>query len=255
MKSYLQLIFIVCLICVFLVPIAAGTNIKVSKINGGCQIWWEAEDFDERDPEEGCKLGEEAEGAKVMTEGFYGTDVIIFPGESGFGDLKDWWALYSFDLPPGAEPGTWYFWCRISFQGAAHESTSHFLWVLNDPGDGDTVSKTRAGAGEIGDDDDRLFDDAVILPSLEWAWHGKNPLNDADKSMRGLDKELQAGRNVVMIWERESALDSTSMDVMMFADDSTYTPSDEDYESAVPIAGVEPQGKLPLTWGQIKLAY
>ena len=259
MKLYWQLVFIVCLVYAFLAPIAEGTNIKVSEINDGFQIWWEAEDFDERDPEKGAKLSKEAEefsnGVKVMTEDFYGTDVIMFPGDSGFGDLKDWWTLYSFDLPLGAEPGTWYFWCRISFPGAAHALTSHYAWVLNDPGDGDTVSKTRAGAGDVSDNDDRLFDDADVLPGIEWAWHGKNPLNDPDKSMRGLEKELKPNDNVVMIWERESGVDSVSMDVMIFASSKDYAPTDEDYESAVPILAVEPRFKLPLTWGQVKLGY
>ncbi len=70
-----------------------------------------------------------------------------------------------------------------------------------------------------------------------------------------LDKELQAGRNVVMIWERESGLDPVSMDVMMFASSKDYTPSDEDYESATFVLGIEPRFKLPLTWGQVKLGY
>jgi hypothetical protein len=252
MKSYLKSIFTVCLISTFFVLSASGTDIKVSQAGGGYQIWWEAEDFDDRDPEEGYKLGEEAaemDNRIVITEGFYGTDVTMFPGDSARTDAKDWWGLYSFDLPSGASPGTWYFWSRVSFVGASGDLESHRLWVLNDPGDGNTIPETYR-ADEIEDTDDRLFADVADFPlEPEWAWHGRNSV------MEGLDKELQAGSNVVMVWERESGFDSIYMDVMMFASDVAYMPSDQDYEAAVPFAAVEPGEKIPLTWGQIKRMY
>ena|GEM_PF-657205 len=251
MKSHLQLMPIVCVFSAFLLSTAASTDIKVSKIAGGYQIWWEAEDFDERDPEEGYKLGEEAEALNNLikiTEGFYGTDVTMFPGDSDRQDLKDWWGLYSFHLPSDTSPGTWYFWCRVSFVGPSGDLESHHLWVLNDPGDGNTISKTRP-AGEIDDGDDRLFADVAAFPmGPEWAWHGRNSV------MEGLDKELQPGNNVLMVWERESGFDSVYMDVFMCANDKGYMPKDQDYEAAVPFAAVEPGAKLPLTWGQIKQA-
>ena len=86
-----------------------------------------------------------------------------------------------------------------------------------------------------------------IIMGPEWAWHGRNTI------MEGLDKELRAGGNVVMVWERESGFDSVYMDVFVFANDIAYRPSDKDYESATPLAAVEPGGKLPLTWGKMKL--
>ena len=170
----------------------------------------------------------------------------MFPNLSDRNDLKDWWGLYSFELPAGATPGTWYCWARISFVGPSGDMESHHLWVLNDPGDGRTVPRTRP-AGEIDDADDRLFADVVEFPmGPEWAWHGRNTV------MEGLDKELQAGRNVVMVWERESDFDSVYMDVFVFASDKAYMPSDGDYEAATPYSAVEPDHKLPLKWGEIK---
>jgi hypothetical protein len=252
MKKFCLLLFTLCLISGVFVSLAFSTDIKVSRIGAGYQIWWEAEDFDERDPEEGYKSGKEAEGFDnriKITEGFYGTDVTMFPGDSARADLKDWWGLYSFDMPGNAEPGTWYFWARISFVGAHGDLESHQLWVLNDPGDGKTIPKARP-AGEIDDADDRLFADVPGFDmGPEWAWHGRNTV------MEGLDKELQAGKNVVMVWERESGSDSVYMDVFMFANDKGYMPTDQDYEAAVPYASVNPGDKLPIAWGQIKLAY
>jgi len=101
-----------------------------------------------------------------VSEGFYGRDITMFPGDSNRHDLKDW--LYRIALPSGAKPGTWYFWCRVSFPGAPGDLESHFLWVLSDPGDGKSVPKTRT-AGEIEDADDRLFGDVPGMPmTLEW---------------------------------------------------------------------------------------
>ena len=252
MRLYWVSMFFVCLLSTIFVSTALSTDIKVSRIGGVYQIWWEAEDFDERDPEEGYKLGEEAEKFNnqiKITEGFYGTDVTMFPGESDRSNLKDWWGLYSFDLPADASPGTWYCWVRISFVGPSGDLESHHLWVLNDPGDGKAIPKTRP-EGEIDDADDRLFADVPdFVMGPEWAWHGRNTV------MEGLDKELQAGNNVVMVWERESGFDSVYMDVFMFANDIGYRPKDEDYQTAEPYTAVEPGGKLPILWGQIKLIH
>jgi len=250
MRTCLRFALGVCLFSAFLVSTAIGTDIKVSRVGDGYQVWWEAEDFDDRDPEEGYKLGAEAEQSDnriKITEGFYGTDITLFPGDSARTDLKDWWGLYNITLPAGASPGTWYCWARVSFVGASGDLESHHLWVLNDPGDGNTVPKTRP-EGEIDDTDDRLFADVADFPlGSEWAWHGRNTV------MEGLDKELRAGGNVVMVWERESGFDSIYMDVFVFASDIAYRPSDADYESATPSAAVDPGGKLPLTWGKMKL--
>ena len=57
-----------------------------------------------------------------------------------------------------------------------------------------------------------------------------------------------------MIWERESGLDSVSMDVMMFASDRSYKPTDSDYESAKAQVAVEPKDRLPTAWGSLKLS-
>jgi len=252
MSRYCQLIFTICLIFTFFVSVAAGTDIKVSRNGAGYQVWWEAEDFDERDPEEGYKSVKEAgelDNRILITEGFYGTDATMFPGDSVKENLNDWWGLYSFDLSGDAKQGVWYFWARVSFVGAHGDLESHQLWVLNDPDDGKTIPKTRP-AGEIEDADDRLFADVAGFDmGPEWAWHGRNSV------MEGLDKELHAGNNVVMVWERESGFDSVYMDVFMFANNKGYMPTDQDYEAAVPYAAVEPDGKLPMTWGHIKLTY
>lgn len=247
MKTYPRLLFALCVIFAFSISASFSTDIKISKIGGGYQIWWEAEDFNERDPEEGYKLvteASESDNRIKLTEGFYGTDATMFPGASNKDNLKDWWGLYRFNLPQDAKPGTWYCWCRISFVGVHGDLESHHLWVLNDPGDGNTIPKTRP-QGQIDDADDRLFAD---VPGFDmappWTWHGRNLV------MEGLDKELQAGSNVVMIWERESGFDSVYIDVMMFANDKAYMPKDQDYELSS--LAVEPAGKLPLKWGQIK---
>ena len=57
MRACLQFVLGVCLVSAFLAPTAIGTDVKVSRVGDGYQVWWEAEDFDDRDPEEGYKLG------------------------------------------------------------------------------------------------------------------------------------------------------------------------------------------------------
>ncbi len=165
MRLCLKFVFINCLIAVFLTSMASGTDVKVSKVGGNHQVWWEAEDFDDRDAEDGYQLGTEAaaDARIVITEGFFGTDVTMFPKPSDRNDLKSWYGLYNIELPPSAPAGTWYFWARVSFVGPSGDMESHHLWVLNDPGDGNTISKERPVA-EVDDADDRLFADVPDVP-------------------------------------------------------------------------------------------
>ena len=72
------------LVIVLSIPTAlwAVEEFKVSQYEGGHQIWFEAEAFDERSPNENYKLGDE-EGVLKPTKGAFG-DIVTNAGGQGW---------------------------------------------------------------------------------------------------------------------------------------------------------------------------
>ena len=80
------------------VPLYAAKNIKVSNYGNGHQIWFEAEDFDERNPatEQYFPVVDQADA--------FGRAVSRAGGAGGM-------IRYTFDISAtGGKAGTWYFW-------------------------------------------------------------------------------------------------------------------------------------------------
>jgi len=206
----------------------AVKEFKVSNYDGGHQIWFEAEAFDERSPNENYKLGI-AEKAKKPTAGAFG-DIVTNTGGKG-------WLLYRFDISRAkGKAGKWRFCGRV----INPNNHSDWLWVLGDDGD------------KIPDAEPALVRPNHIIfenNSPTWTWR-----TDGDFGADGgTVNELQKGENVMMIWTRQSDLE-VEYDVFMWADDLNYKPIDDDYIKATPKTelSVMPQECLAISWGQLK---
>lgn len=201
---------------------------KVSDYDGGHQIWFEAEAFDERSPNENYKLGDAENALKPEKDAF--GDIVTNTGGDG-------WLLYRFDISRAdGEGGTWRFCGRV----INPNNHSDWLWVLGD--DGDEIPEVKP---------------ALVRPthiifennSPVWTWR-----TDGDFGQDGgTVNELQDGENVMMIWTRQSDLE-VQYDVFMWADDLNYTPTDDDYINAAEKTSlsVEIEGRLAATWGRLK---
>lgn len=235
-KLHTCVVFCFSLFVLLLVKSAYAVEVfKVSNYGGGHQIWFEAEAFDERDPDSakvngtGFKLVKAETKIKLPKNAFgdaivdvRGTDVI--------------WLLYNFDISKaGGKGGTWYLWCRM----INPNNRSEWLWVLGD--DGNTIPKNKPVFDK---GDDRVFEATIGPP---WGW--------ACRRSEGDVKKLQDGENTMMVWFREG--DVTALrDVLMWSDTSTYTANDDDYKNAKEIKlkseSVAPAGKLAASWGRLK---
>lgn len=206
----------------------AVEEFKVSEYWNGHQIWFEAEAFDERSPNENYKLGDE-EGVLKPSDGAFG-DIVTNAGGSG-------WLLYRFDISrTGGKGGLWRFIGRIINPSNA----SDWLWVLGDDGDEiPTVAPAFVRPDHI------IFEN----DSPAWTWR-----TDGDFGLDGgTVNELQDGENVMMIWTRGSNL-TDQYDVFLWTDALDYKPTDEDYINAEPMRGlaVASLEKLPVLWGRLK---
>ena len=187
-------------------PVYAVNTFKISNYGAGHQIWFEVEDFDERNPDTDQYY------PVVDEAGAFG-QAITRAGDAG-GMIR-----WTFDISAaGGTGGTWYFWGRV----LNPDNRSDFLLVEGHPGD--PVIPTGppfpggSSAAEFNDEDDRVFE----ATNAVWDWWG----ND-----EGSDKELQDGLNTMYIFHRQG----TSLvfwDVFMWTDDPDYVPTDEDYQNA-----------------------
>jgi len=199
-------------------PAYAVKNFKVSNFGGAHQIWFEAEDYDERNPD---------------SEQYY--PVVDAAGASGkaisrtntAGGMIRW----TFDISTaGGKAGTWYFWGRILNPANA----SDYLLVEGDPGD-PTIPTGPPFPGGSGtapfiDTDDRIFE-IDVGPSWGWA-QGWDP--------EGHVKDLQDGKNNMYIFHRQGN-NTIFWDVFMWTDSESYVPTDADWQNA---AAVQPDRAL-----------
>ncbi|MDA1191052.1 MAG: hypothetical protein O3A46_05130 [Candidatus Poribacteria bacterium] len=206
----------------------AVTEFKVSQYDGGHQIWFEAEAFDERSPNENYKLGD-AENALKPTDGAFG-DIVTNAGGSG-------WLLYRFDISIAkGSAGPWRFIGRVINPSNA----SDWLWVLGD--DGDEIPQV---APAFIRPDHIIFENDAA--TWTWVWDGDFGADG------GTINELKNGENVMMIWTRGSNL-TDQYDVFTWADDPLYRATDDDYINAVDKDAlyVDPTGKTAVVWGSLK---
>jgi len=181
-------------------------NYKISNYADSHQIWFEAEDFDERNPD---------------TDQYYPVvDVADAFGKAinragGAGGMIRW----TFDIRAAdGKAGTWYFWARV----LNPENQSDYMLVEADPDDAEIPTGPPFPGGDgtapFVNDDDRIFE----RTDETWAWWG----ND-----EGSTKELQDGENTMYIFHRQ-ANNTVFWDVFMWTDNPNYRPTDEDYQNA-----------------------
>jgi hypothetical protein len=200
-------------------PVYAVETFKVSDYGGGHQIWFEVEDFDQRDPpgDQYFPLVDEA--------GAFGQAMTRASGSGGM-------VRYTFNISAaGGAGGTWYFWGRV----INPSNNSDYMLVEGHPGDAQIPTGPPYPGGDgtapFDNGDDRIFEQDVGSAG-NWGW--------APGSIEeGHTKELQDGENTMYIFHRQGN-DSKIMDVFMWTDDPGYVPTDDDYINALP---GKPSGK------------
>jgi regulation of enolase protein 1 (concanavalin A-like superfamily) len=193
-------------------PVYAVKTFKTSNYGNAHQIWFEAEDYDERNPD---------------TNQFY--PVVDSAGASGkaitraggAGGMMRW----TFDISAaGGKGGTWYFWARLINPANA----SDYMLVKGDPGDPTIPTGPPfpggSGSAQFVDTDDRVFE-IDVGPSWGWAqgW-----------DIEGHTKELQNGQNTMYIFHRQGN-DTVFWDVFLWTDSDTYVPTDADFQKATAV--------------------
>jgi len=197
------------------VPAYAVKNYKISNYGKGHQIWFEAEDFTERNPNA-------ADYSPVVDQaGAFGKAV----GRTGAaGGMMRW----TFDISAtGGKGGTWYFWGRV----LNPNNRSDYLLIEGDPQGPPIPSGPSFPAGDgtapFTNARDRIFEATVAA----WGWSRSG-------HPEGHTKQLQNGENNMYIFRREGTNATVFWDVFMWTDDPDYTPTDDDYRNALlPVAG------------------
>jgi len=190
-------------------PVQAVKNFKISGYGGGHQIWFEAEEFDERNPESDQYY------PVVDEAGAFGQAVSRAGGAGGM-------IRWTFDISEaGGTGGTWYFWGRV----INPINQSDFMIVEGDPDDPEVPAGPpfpgTTSAAEFTNNDDRVFDENNGPP---WTW-------GISGHTEGHTKELQDGENTMYIYHRQG--DNTVFwDVFLWTDDPSYVPTDDDYRNA-----------------------
>jgi hypothetical protein len=187
----------------------AVENFKISNYGGGHQIWFEAEEFDERNPDSDQYY-------PVVDEADAFGQAITRAG--GAGGMIRW----TFDISAaGGTGGTWYFWGRVI------DPSNQSDWMIVEGHPGDPVIPEGppflggSSAAEFTNDDDRVFDENLGPP---WTW-GRSDHSE------GHTKELQDGENTMYIYHRQGN-NTVFWDVFLWTDDPGYVPTDDDYRNA-----------------------
>ncbi len=189
------------------VPAYAVKNYKTSNFGGGHQIWFEAEDFDERNPESDQYY------PVVDQAGAFGRAVSRAGGAGGM-------IRWTFNISKAdGTAGTWYFWGRVIDPG----NQSDFMLVEGNPGDptlpaGPPYPGTSSAPGFT--NSMRVFEEDVAT----WGWVRSG-------HEEGHTKQLRNGENTMYIVHRQG--DNTVFwDVFVWTDSASYVPTDADYQNA-----------------------
>jgi hypothetical protein len=208
-KQILLGIFVVSLLITMPVYAIKNYNYKISNYGDAHQIWFEAEDYDERNPDTD-QYYPVVDAADAFGKAINRT------GSSG-GMIR-----WTFDISAAdGKAGIWYFWARQINPG----NQSDYMLVEGDPDDTDIPPGPSFpggdGAAPFDNGDDRIFEEN-IGPPWGWARAGHE---------EGHTKELQNGENTMYIFHRQGN-NTVFWDVFMWTDSSNYVPTDEDYQNA-----------------------
>ncbi|MHC4628850.1 MAG: hypothetical protein ACYTDV_17870 [Planctomycetota bacterium] len=188
------------------VPAHAVKNFKISNYGGANQLWFEVEDFDERDP------ADESSFALSDEPGAFGRSISSINSSDGASMIR-----YTFDISKaGGRGGTWYFWGRVKNPN----NNSDFMLVDGHPGD--QVPFTLPVSGLV--NGQRIFEQSGL--GGDWVW-APTPGSAGEESHT---KTLKDGENTMYVLNRESG---AIWDVFMWTDDPDYVPTDADYENAI----------------------
>jgi hypothetical protein len=192
-------------------PVYAVGKFKISNYGAGSQIWFEAEDFDERDPDD------ESSFALSDQPGAFGRSINSANGNDGESMIR-----YTFDISKaGGAGGNWYFWGRV----INPNNNSDFMLVAGHPGDQVPFTLPVSGLASS----QRIFEQSDL--GNDWVWAP----TEGSAGEEAHTKTLQNGENTMYILNRESG---AVWDVFMWTDDPDYVPTDEDYINAtVPSLG------------------
>ncbi|MHC4631228.1 MAG: discoidin domain-containing protein [Planctomycetota bacterium] len=183
---------------------------KTSTYGGGHQIWFEVEDFDERDP------ADDSSFALSDEPGAFGRSISSISGSDGASMI-----IYTFDVSlAGGKGGTWYFWGRV----INPNNNSDFLLVEGHPGDPMPVTLPMSGLVN----GHRVFEQSGRGPDWHWAPTAGDIGDEAHT------KTLKDGENTMYILARESG---AIWDVFMWTDSPDYVPTNEDYQNAAIFVG------------------
>ena len=136
---------------------------------------------------------------------------------------------FTFDISwTGGKAGKWRFIGRV-INPSNH---SDWLWVLGD--DGSKISVKEPAFARP----DHIIFEENIPPPFTWKKTG-----DFGKD-GGTVNKLKSGKNIMMIWTRQSSLE-VQYDVFCWSSDIEYQPTDDDYKKAKEkTLAVEPTKKL-----------
>jgi hypothetical protein len=191
-------------------PAYAVKSYKTSNYGGAHQIWFEAEDYDERNPDTDQYY------PVVDAADAFGR-AITRTGSAG-GMIR-----WTFSISKaGGQGGTWYFWARE----INPNNQSDYMLVKGDPGDAQIPTGPPFpggdGAAPFDNADDRVFEENVGPP---WGWARAG-------HEEGHTKQLQNGENTMYIFHRQG--DNTVFwDVFVWTDSPSYVPTDADYQNAM----------------------
>jgi hypothetical protein len=200
---------------VLTVPVYAVKNPKISAYGKGHQIWFEAEDYDERNPDTATY------SPVVDQAGAFGK-AVSRTGEAG-GMIR-----WTFDISAaGGKGGTWYFYGRV----LNPNNRSDYMLIEGDPTGPAIPAGPSFPAGDgtapFVNGHDRIFEQTVAA----WGWSRAN-------HEEGHTKQLKDGVNSMYVFRREGQNSTVFWDVFVWTDDPDYRPTDDDYRNAkVPVSG------------------
>jgi hypothetical protein len=226
---------------------------KISRLNGGVQYWWEAEDFDARDEAVFVLHNEPASTVKDLPGASGGAYIVHNapnPPNNSIPGKDEAFVKYLINITAG---GAYFIWARSSWDRAPSGRTHNSFWVQVN-GAPDTAKFVRH-VDSMGD--------ANWLDKWDennpWTWIGDSAQPVALQGQpggglqNGLKRTLNAGENTITIYHREGGLDGKAMctDVLMIST-VDFAPTDADYEKAS-FAPVEPKDKLTTIWARMKI--